>query len=212
MICEMSLTGAKPDPRKVGGLNQGGGPAAGFQVSWSSWQDIKQMNGMCAGHIGCRYNIPRDHMASPLIIGSRGTNVTGECEPCLQFFGKKVNAMKKPAVSKLASDILKSSNGGDDALSGDIGATLAPNPEGDDQETLIQTNEGASTSRRRRRQQGYKASKGNKKTSKKKNSRKLRRIGELLQRADFLQEHQDLSFKSLDDVVRLSDDNCNKTL
>jgi len=147
-------------------------------------------------------------MANPLVIGSRGTNVSGVCEPCLQFFGKKVNAMKKPKESTLAKEILKSGNGGTDALSSP-GATLAPNPSGAEEEALIQTKQGKTASRRRRRSEGLKASKTSK-TKKKGNN--LRKINEFLSFVDTLQEDGDLKLHALDDVIRLPDDNCNKTM
>jgi len=54
MICEMSASGAKPDPHTVGGQNQGAGAAGGFQKWWWDWNDINLMNGMCNGNSDCR--------------------------------------------------------------------------------------------------------------------------------------------------------------
>jgi hypothetical protein len=54
MICEMSRHGgAKADPHKVGGENQGGGSKAGFEKWWYNWNDIRHMNSMCNKNKAC---------------------------------------------------------------------------------------------------------------------------------------------------------------
>merc|ERR1719482_1948113 len=54
MICEMSSHGgAKADPHIVGGEQQGGGPAAGFEKYWYNWNDIHLMNSMCNKNTAC---------------------------------------------------------------------------------------------------------------------------------------------------------------
>jgi hypothetical protein len=53
MICEMTRHGAKSDPHKVGGENQGGGSKAGFQKWWWNWDDIHRMNKMCDDQAAC---------------------------------------------------------------------------------------------------------------------------------------------------------------
>jgi len=54
MICEMSVSGAKPDPHTVGGENQGAGAAGGFYKFWWDWNDIARMNAMCNDNPDCR--------------------------------------------------------------------------------------------------------------------------------------------------------------
>ena len=56
MICEMTKNGAKSDPHTVGGQNQGGGAASGFQKWWGGWGDIHRMNLMCNGDSACKNN------------------------------------------------------------------------------------------------------------------------------------------------------------
>merc|ERR1712137_1351434 len=54
MICEMTNAGAKRDPHKVNGQNQGGGTGAGFNKWWWNWEDIGRMNKMCNDNSICR--------------------------------------------------------------------------------------------------------------------------------------------------------------
>merc|ERR1712194_39394 len=54
MICEMSASGVKNDPRTVGGQNQGGGALNGFQKYWRDEADMQRMNGMCNVNKHCR--------------------------------------------------------------------------------------------------------------------------------------------------------------
>ena len=53
MICEMTEQGPNPTPQIVGGKNQAGGEAAGFQKWWFGWTDIARMNAMCKAHKKC---------------------------------------------------------------------------------------------------------------------------------------------------------------
>jgi len=105
MICEMTQGGAKADPHRVGGQNQGGGPASGFNRFWLNSADIKNLNGMCEASLHCKFNTKKDQVEKPLLIGSDATNVTGACTQCAQFFGKKVHIIKKPKVTPLAQRV-----------------------------------------------------------------------------------------------------------
>merc|ERR1712137_1236526 len=46
MICEMTNAGAKDDPHRVNGQNQGGGAGAAFNKWWGGWGEIRHMNNM----------------------------------------------------------------------------------------------------------------------------------------------------------------------
>jgi len=53
MICEMTNSGAKGDPHYVGGENQGGDAAHGFNKYWNDWAAINKMNKMCTDKAAC---------------------------------------------------------------------------------------------------------------------------------------------------------------
>mmetsp|Transcript_77554 Transcript_77554/g.147494 ORF Transcript_77554/g.147494 Transcript_77554/m.147494 type:complete len:1034 (-) Transcript_77554:110-3211(-) len=117
MICEMTEKGVKSDPHKVGGQNQGAASRNGFNTYWRSWGGIGRLNGMCHADASCALNAPKDTIMGPIIGGSYATNVTGNCQACVQFFGKKVestgafslkskdHALKEPKVTPLAQSV-----------------------------------------------------------------------------------------------------------
>mmetsp|Transcript_79108 Transcript_79108/g.149213 ORF Transcript_79108/g.149213 Transcript_79108/m.149213 type:complete len:1033 (-) Transcript_79108:98-3196(-) len=117
MICEMNATGVKKDPHRVGGQNQGAGSVNGFQKYWPNWRYIGRMNGMCNADASCKLNAPKGTTMKALLPGSHATNITGECQACVQFFGKKVestgafslkskdHALKEPKVTPLAQSV-----------------------------------------------------------------------------------------------------------
>jgi hypothetical protein len=109
MICQMSKDGPKKNALWVGNENQGAKVAAGFNSYWHGTSDITRMNGMCNSNhqLHCKLNVPRNTIAKPLLKGSYGTNVTADCEPCVQFFGK---TLKKPDVTKIAKIVMHGHN------------------------------------------------------------------------------------------------------
>jgi hypothetical protein len=79
--------------------------------------------------------------------GSSGTNVTGQCALCGQFFGKKVHEIREPKETKLDKEIVKK----DGAPSGM--SSLTDNPDNKPVSLISAIPSKRSARRRRRRTQ-----------------------------------------------------------
>lgn len=189
MICEMTKDGPKQDPHIVGGQNQGGGPANGFQKFWHNGHWIKRMNDQCKYYMPCKFNMDKKQIAKPLVAESLATSVHGKCAPCAQFFGKKVHVIKRPPVTKLAAEVTKSGSPSNVA-------DLADNPD----------NYQFDSHRRRRRTSLIQKDEKHKRKSKKR--RHLKKVRDFMEQAD-LEESDTLMLKVLDDVKPLPEvDDC----
>ena len=152
----------------------------------------------------CKLNVPRSSIRKPLIQGSYGTNVSGECAPCQQFFGKE---LKKPPVTKLANIVMHGHNP-------NKVKQLEGNP--DNQQSLLTVGSVRTSTRRRRRtaliqehfRRGHSKEKHkNSKTAKKnqKDKTNLKMVGDFLNDMD-LQGNDDGNpsfLKVLNDVKPL---------
>mmetsp|Transcript_77550 Transcript_77550/g.147478 ORF Transcript_77550/g.147478 Transcript_77550/m.147478 type:complete len:1013 (-) Transcript_77550:98-3136(-) len=191
MICEMNATGVKKDPHRVGGQNQGAGSVNGFQKYWPNWRYIGRMNGMCNADASCKLNAPKGTTMKALLPGSHATNITGECQACVQFFGKKIHALKKPKVTPLAQAVAESGAPKKMPKSD----RLADNPE----EGNIY--EAGNVRRRRRRRSSSLIERGNKALKSKKRKSGLKKVHKFMENAGA--ENMEIDLKVLDDVTPL---------
>jgi len=107
----------------------------------------------------CTQRVPEaeasEGLEEPLIKGALATSTTGDCHPCVQFFGKEVHPVTEPDMTPLAKDIMG------DHVPKNMGAdNLENNPDnlphvGDVKMKLLEVSRNPTSVRRRRRRSAF---------------------------------------------------------